>query len=92
MRLEATLSWFKRKSLNQKNMKYLLKVEACGVCHGDAIVKYGGIILVYNIHERLVMRLLVQLQSWVRNRITGRLGKGSGLVGVEGTVFGADRA
>jgi aspartate/methionine/tyrosine aminotransferase len=51
-----------------------------------------GIFPVYNIHEHPVTRLLVQLPSWVRNHITGRLGKGSGLVGVEDTVFGASRA
>jgi 2-desacetyl-2-hydroxyethyl bacteriochlorophyllide A dehydrogenase len=25
-----------------KDQEVLLKVEACGICHGDAIVKYGG--------------------------------------------------
>ena len=25
-----------------KEHEVLIKVQACGVCHGDAIVKYGG--------------------------------------------------
>ena len=63
----------------------LLKVQACGVCHGDAIVKEGyfpGL----SIRERQVTRLLELLLSWVLSRIIGRLDKGLALAGGEGTA------
>lgn len=39
-----------------KEHEVLLKVEACGICHGDAIVKQGTF-QVYNIQEPPVTRL-----------------------------------
>ena len=42
MHLELTLSWFAKTFPNHKQTRVLLKVEACGVCHGDAIAKEGS--------------------------------------------------
>lgn len=69
----------------------LLKVEACGVCHGDAIVKQG-ITPGCSIRGRPVMRLLEPSPNLVRSHIIGMSGKESEWDGVVDTVTAAIHA